>query len=103
MTSPTTPATSRCASRCGSPTSRTRPIPGGPGPGTAQDFTFTWNVPCTATSDPNVGSNCSLFTTADTLLPGIALEGRRAIWQTDQIEVRDGAGQPFLRQGVFVP
>ncbi len=51
----------------------------------------------------NIGADCSLFTTADTLLPGSALEGRRAIWQTDQIEVRDGAGQPFLRQGVFVP
>jgi hypothetical protein len=79
------------------------PYPGGPGPGTAQDFTFTWSVPCTATSDPNIGSSCNLFTTADTLLPGSALEGRRAIWQTQEIEVRDGAGQPFLRQGVFVP
>jgi hypothetical protein len=79
------------------------PYPGGPGPGTAQDFTFTWNVPCTATADPNVGATCALQTTADTLLPGSALEGRRAIWQTDQIEVRDGAGQTFLRQGVFVP
>jgi Tol biopolymer transport system component len=79
------------------------PYPGGPGPGTAADFTFTWNVPCAATGDPNIGANCSLATTADTLLPGSALEGRRAIWQTDQIEVRDGAGQPFLRQGVFVP
>ena len=79
------------------------PYPGGPGPGTAADFTFTWNVPCTATSDPNIGSSCNLSTTGDTLLPGSALEGRRAIWQTDQIEVRDGAGQPFLRQGVFVP
>jgi len=79
------------------------PYPGGHGPGTAVDFTFTWNVPCTATSDPNIGAKCSLATTADTLLPGSALEGRRAIWQTDQIEVRDGAGQPFLRQGVFVP
>jgi hypothetical protein len=31
------------------------------------------------------------------------LEGRRAVWETDRIEVRDGAGQPFLRQGVFIP
>ncbi len=47
--------------------------------------------------------DCSLATTADTLLPGSALEGRRAIWQTQEIEVRDGAGHPFMRQGVFVP
>jgi hypothetical protein len=79
------------------------PYPGGPGPGTVVDFTFTWNVPCSATADPNIGADCSLFTTADTLLPGSALEGRRAIWQTQEIEVRDGAGQPFLRQGVFIP
>jgi hypothetical protein len=79
------------------------PYPGGPGPGTVADFTFTWSVQCTATADPNIGSNCNLFTTADTLLPGSALEGRRAIWQTQEIEARDGAGQPFLRQGVFIP
>ena len=79
------------------------PYPGGPGPGTVQAFTFTWSVPCAATADPNTGSNCSLFTTADTLLPGSVLETRRAIWETDRIEVRDGSGQPFLRQGIFVP
>jgi WD40-like Beta Propeller Repeat len=79
------------------------PYPGGPGPGTVQEFTFTWSVPCAATADPNIGASCNLFTTADTLLPGSALEGRRAIWGTQEIEVRDGAGQAFLRQGVFVP
>jgi dipeptidyl aminopeptidase/acylaminoacyl peptidase len=79
------------------------PHPGGPGPGTMQDYTLTWNVPCAATTDPNIGARCALDTTADTLLPGSALEGRRAIWQAEQIEVRDGAGDPFLRQGVFVP
>jgi len=79
------------------------PYPGGPGPGTAQDLMLTWNVPCTATADPNIGATCSLSTTADTLLPGSALEGRRAIWQTDQIEARDAGGNAFLRQGVFVP
>ncbi len=79
------------------------PYPGGPGPGTVADFIFTWSVPCAATADPSIGSNCSLFTTADTLLPGSVLETRRAIWEADQIEVRDGTGQPFLRQGVFVP
>ena len=80
------------------------PYPGGPGPGTVQPFTLTWSVPCSATADPNIGANCSLFTTADTLLPGLlALKGRRAIWQTDRIEVRDGNGDPFLRQGIFAP
>src|SRR4029079_12003047 len=67
------------------------PYPGGPGPGTVQPFTFTWSVPCTATGDASVGSPCNLATTADTLLPGSVLETRRAIWETDRIEVRDGA------------
>ncbi len=79
------------------------PYPGGPGPGTVQGFDFTFAIPCAATADPNVGSNCNLLTTADTLLPGSALETRRAIWETNRIEVRDGAGQPFLRQGIFIP
>ena len=79
------------------------PLSGRTRTGTVQEFTLTWSVPCAATADTNIGANCSLFTTADTLLPGSALEGRRAIWDTDRIEVRDGAGQPFLRQGVFVP
>jgi hypothetical protein len=79
------------------------PYPGGPGPGTVVPFTFTYTVPCTATADLNTGSTCNLFTTADTLFPGSVLEGRRAVWETDRIEVRDGSGQPFLRQGVFVP
>jgi len=70
---------------------------------TVQEIMLTWSVPCTATTDPNTGSSCILNTTADTLLPGPALEGRRAVWQTDRIEVRDGAAQPFLRQGIFIP
>ena len=80
------------------------PLSGRPGTGhRGRTSRFTWNVPCAATADPNVGSTCSLYTTADTLLPGSALEGRRAIWQTDDIEVRDATGDPFMRQGVFVP
>jgi hypothetical protein len=79
------------------------PYPGGPGPGTVQTFTFTWSVPCAATADPAVGASCVLNTTADALAPGSVLEGRRAIWQTDQVEVRDAGGDPFLRQGVFLP
>jgi hypothetical protein len=69
-----------------------------------QEFTLTYTVPCSPTADTNIGANCSLFTTADTLFPGSVLEGRRAIWQTDRIiEVHDGNGDPFLRQGIFVP
>ena len=70
-------------------------------------------VPCAATGDATVGSTCSITTTANTLAPGAAVEGQRAIWETGQVRVSDGGadGNPatadgeglFLVQGVFVP
>ena len=30
-------------------------------------------------------------------------EGARAIWQLDAVEVLDGSGNTFARQGIFVP
>jgi hypothetical protein len=68
---------------------------------------------CAATPDPAIGAGCALATTADTLVPGTPVEGRRAIWQTGAVSVTDGgpdglaattAGNTvFMRQGVFVP
>ena len=53
------------------------------------------------------------MTTADTLAPGSLVEGKRAIWQSDQVRVYDGGpdGQAstaadntlFMVQGVFAP
>jgi TolB protein len=65
---------------------------------------------CTATLEASGGS-CSGQTSLDTLLPGLVREGRRAIWELDQIAVRDGgiddprvdAFQTLAVQGVFVP
>jgi hypothetical protein len=68
-----------------------------------QDFTYSFAVPCAATADNGVGANCALDTTADALVPGTVREGRRAIWQLGAVSVRDGAGAPFMTQGVFVP
>jgi hypothetical protein len=88
------------------------PSPGGPGAATTQPFQFGFNVPCTATADSQVGSDCSLSTTADSLAPGTILEGRRAIWQIGRARVDDAGpdGNPdtadntvFAVQGVFVP
>ena len=77
--------------------------PGGPGAATMQDFMHTQSVPCTPTPDTTVGSSCDFETTVEALVPGALTEGKRAIWQLDAIEVRDGGGGRFLRQGVFVP
>jgi hypothetical protein len=79
------------------------PYPGGPGPGTVQDNTVSFAIPCAASADTTVGADCNLQTTADTLVPNTITEGRRSVWQTGQVEVYDGVGQPFMRQGVFAP
>jgi hypothetical protein len=85
----------------------------GPGEtGTVQDAGFPLTVPCAGTADPDIGSTCSLTTTADSVQPGAVRESRRAIWQLGQVQVFDGgpdglaATAPntlFATQGVFVP
>jgi hypothetical protein len=89
------------------------PHPGGPGAATVQDTTYGFTILCAPSSDPALGGACTLDTTADALVPGTFTEGRRAIWQTNQVEVYDGgadndADTPadntlFMTQGVFVP
>jgi hypothetical protein len=79
------------------------PHPGGPGAATVQDSTLTFTAPCVATADPSEGSTCFVGTTADALVPGTVKEGRRSLWQLGAVHVHDGAGNLFLRQGVFVP
>lgn len=76
-------------------------------------------VPCVETADPNVGSTCSVTTTADVILSGMSgqrpfvREGKRAIWQLGQLAVYDGGEDGYIEsrddntvlavQGVFVP
>jgi plastocyanin len=81
-------------------------------PGTG-DATFTFTVPCTATGAAGIGSTCSITTTADAVMPGAVVEGKRSIWQVDKIQVLDGgpdgvastaAGNTlFATQALFVP
>jgi hypothetical protein len=80
--------------------------------GTVGDTSFSMTVPCTATADPAIGSACALSTTFDAVMPGVATEGGRAIWELGQVVLSDGGAdglaatapnQPFMRQGVFVP
>jgi TolB protein len=79
------------------------PHPGGPGAATTQDMTYSFPIPCSATSDTMIGGDCTFDTTAEAFVPGIAKEGRRAIWELGQLRIHDGAGNVFLRQGIFVP
>jgi hypothetical protein len=79
---------------------------------TGQNVQFSVTVPCVPTSDPAVGSTCSVDTTADAVTPGLIAEGKRAIWELGQTEVLDGGSDGlagtgpntvFARQGIFVP
>jgi hypothetical protein len=77
------------------------------------DWPLGFTVPCAATPDPSVGSTCSTSTSADSLLPGIAVEGSRAIWELGELELFDGGADGdgdttadntlFATQGLFVP
>jgi hypothetical protein len=80
---------------------------------TMTDWPFRFTVPCAATPDPSVGSTCSISTSADSLVPGIAVEGSRAIWELGRLELFDGGADGdgdttadntlFATQGLFVP
>ena len=89
------------------------PSPGGPGAATTQPFSYGFEIPCAATSDPAAGSDCTLQTTLDTLVPNTILESRRSVWQIGQVKVFDGGADGdgsttadntlFATQGLFVP
>jgi len=79
---------------------------------TAQDGTFAWTIPCTATPSTTIGSTCSVTTTADAVTPGVIKEGMRSVWQLGQVQVFDGGPDGvasttpntlFAVQGIFVP
>ena len=88
---------------------------GGPAsePATVTDVELPVTVPCAATGGPtSVGATCAITTSFDAGLPGAIPEGKRSIWQLDQVRVNDGGADgvvsttpntPFAVQGVFVP
>jgi Tol biopolymer transport system component len=59
-------------------------------PATAVDTPLRMSIACTATADVTIGSTCSATTSADALMPGIALERERAVWGLGQAQVYDG-------------
>jgi hypothetical protein len=80
-------------------------------PGTVIDTTFAVAVPCAATAGAE-GGTCAVETTVDAVSPGLVVEGDRAIWQLDQVQLFDGGPDGvaatldntlFAVQGIFVP
>jgi hypothetical protein len=81
-------------------------------PATVQDVPLSFDASCQPTTDNGIGSSCESVTTADAVVPGVAVEGRRAIWEVGQVELYDGGSDGaastadntvLARQGVFVP
>ena len=88
---------------------------------TVQDVRFSAPIDCVGTMGPIGGSVCSLDTTLDSLVPGFAREGARAVITMSRVELLDAGadgdvGAPdcppkcgtgdedvFLRQGLFAP
>jgi predicted acyl esterase len=58
--------------------------------GTVQDLPIGVTVPCNATADTLTGSDCSVATTINALMPGAVVEGNRSVWNLGQVRVFDG-------------
>ena len=81
--------------------------------GTLTDQGLRATVPCTVTVDTEAGSTCELNTTLEALVPGVAVEGARAIWEVGQLTVNDGGSDGdadtsgdntlFATPGIFIP
>jgi dipeptidyl aminopeptidase/acylaminoacyl peptidase len=89
------------------------PTPNGSGAGTTQPFQYGFDIPCTPDPAATLGSDCSVSTTANSLVPGTIKPGLRTVWQIGRVRVDDPGpdGNPdttsdntvFAVQGVFVP
>ena len=51
---------------------------------------ISFTVPCTTTADATIGSTCSVTTTANSIIPGSAVAGSRAVWEVQGVQVFDG-------------
>jgi hypothetical protein len=91
-----------------------------PEPGTVEQQSLRFPVPCSATGDATKGGTCGITTTYDAVIPGAVSERMRAIWAVGQVQVMDagpnGTGYAacpptcgdgdetvFMREGIFVP
>jgi hypothetical protein len=96
-------------------------------PATVQDAQFSIPINCVDTPDKPAGGRCDVDTTADTLVPGFAREGKRAVVSINSLKLLDagpdgiiapasnplGLGCPptcgsgdehaFMEQGLFAP
>ncbi len=81
--------------------------------GTMEDFTFRFSTSaCAGTASTAEGATCSFNTDVLYVIPGVAKDGKRQIWELGQVRVLDGGpdgdadtldNSVFAVQGLFVP
>jgi hypothetical protein len=64
---------------------------------------LTTNVPCTATADTTVGSNCQVTTDLNSIVPGAIVPGKRASWVLTEAAIYDTSSHKFMVPGNFYP
>ena len=62
---------------------------------TVTDVPLRFTIPCGATTGEEGGA-CQLTTTADGVMPGIAQEGKRSIWELVDVEIYDGGADGLV-------
>jgi acid phosphatase type 7 len=79
---------------------------------TSTDVPFSFTIPCQTTADANIGSTCSVTTSADGVMAGVVKESKRAIWELVSVKVLDGGpdniastadNSVFATAGFFAP
>ena len=85
---------------------------GGPDSATMTPFTFSVPTNCNATASTAEGGSCTATTDVTAVIPGVAKDGKRAIWAMGPVRVLDGGpdgnidtpnNSLFAVQGIFVP
>jgi hypothetical protein len=86
---------------------------GGTSAATTAETPLSVTVPCASTDDTEIGSLCTITTSADTIVPGQVKEGARSIWQLGQVKIYDGGSDSdadttadntlFMDEGIFIP
>jgi hypothetical protein len=85
---------------------------GGADPATVIDIPFPVNASCVATASTSIGGTCSANTSANAVVAGSVLDGKRAVVEIGQIQINDGGAsgvagaadaQLFNVQGIFIP
>jgi hypothetical protein len=82
-------------------------------PATVPDVDFGFDIPCGATSNPDIGATCGYHSEIGVFYPGLLKDGKRMIMEIGQVRIADGGddgdvqtddgAQTFLTEGVFIP